>query len=273
MPNIDFTNVSSLTEAFRGCDSMSFDHVTSIVDGNPVFAKSKIVIRNMAGSCTQAFSGCHSLGYVDCDITSISKSTTSCNMMFDNTSIYDVKISTTDIYDFSYMFINLQTLDPVSGTTYHNFKNFSFNMNFTDPDYFFNPLNLTGMFMNTDFVNAPLFKIPDGSMVHGDLIMDYFFAYNQHLEVVPEYDLSKVTSLNGIVDGCSALKRFDAQFISASLDLSQTTDMDYAALKRVLGNLIGTDGPTLTLTLGAAYLAMLSDEDKKIATDKGWTLA
>ena len=271
IPNINFTNVSRLDYAFSGCENMSFDHVASIVDGNPVLAKSKIVIRNMDGSCTRAFANCTSLGYIDCDITSSSTST-SLNGMFDGAKLTDIKISTTDVFDFSYMFNSLRSNKGTTDKYFNDFNSFSFNMNFTDPDNY-HDLNLNGMFMSTEFMHAPLFKIPDATMFHKRLTMDYFLAYNQYLLVVPEYDLSNVGSLFGFVDGCIALEEFNAKFISASLDLSQTTDMSYAALKTVLRNLIGTGGPTLTLTLGPAYLAMLSDEDKKIAIDKGWTLA
>lgn len=272
MPNIDFTNVSTFSRAFDGCESMSFDHVTSIVDGNPVFAKSKIVAKNMAGSCTRAFANCTSLGYCDIDITSISKST-SCNTMFDGAYMRDIKFSTTDVYDFSYMFVNLRSSNGSTTDPYFtDLDNFSFNMNFTDPDYD-SDLNLIGMFSTSQFAHAPLFKIPDGSMIHKSIYMDYFFSYNEYLQVVPEYDLSKVVSLNGFVDGCYSLREFNARSISASLDLSQTTSMDRAALINVLYNLIGTGGPTLTLTLGPDNLAKLTDEDKAIATNKGWTLA
>ena len=269
IPNIDFTNVSTLTYAFSGCDSMSFDHVTSIVDGNPVFAKSKIVIRDLVGSCARAFANCHSLGYVDCDITT-KNPPSSCDAMFDSAWIRDVNISLTDIYNLTYMFVNVQTADPVTTTNYYDFNSFSLKLNFTDPKYD-GRLDLTGMFMSCQMRHAPLFKIPDGFMVRNYITMDYFLAYDQYLEVVPEYDLFYVNSLTGFVDGCYALSEFKAKGIRASLDLSQSNFMTHDTIIPVLRNLAATDGQTLTL--GPTYLAMLSDEEKAIATDKGWTLA
>lgn len=62
--------------------------------------------------------------------------------------------------------------------------------------------------------------------------------------------------------------------IAKSLDLSKTK-LDHESLLSVLNtlkDLTGT-GTTLTLTLGATLQAKLTDTEKAIATEKGWTLA
>ena len=59
--------------------------------------------------------------------------------------------------------------------------------------------------------------------------------------------------------------------MKVSFSLS-ATKLEHDALVVVLNNL-GTVTSTQTLTLGATKLALLSDEEKAIATNKGWTLA
>ena len=58
----------------------------------------------------------------------------------------------------------------------------------------------------------------------------------------------------------------------ASLDLSACTKLTHDSLMVVINGL-QTVTTTQKLTLGTVNLAKLTDEEKKVATDKGWTLA
>ena len=58
----------------------------------------------------------------------------------------------------------------------------------------------------------------------------------------------------------------------ASLDLSGCTKLTHDSLMVVINGL-QTVTTTQKLTLGSTNLAKLTDEEKKVATDKGWTLA
>ena len=60
--------------------------------------------------------------------------------------------------------------------------------------------------------------------------------------------------------------------MKVSFDISASTKFTEAALVEILNNL-ATVTTTTTLKMGATNLAKLTDADKKIATDKGWTLA
>ena len=61
--------------------------------------------------------------------------------------------------------------------------------------------------------------------------------------------------------------------INANLKISHSTKFTRDALLEILGNLKPQTSASKTLTMGETNLAKLTDEDKAIATNKGWTLA
>ena len=89
------------------------------------------------------------------------------------------------------------------------------------------------------------------------------------LESIPAYDLSNITSIN--ISNLYNLKEFHATGMKVSFNIS-STKFTREALVEILNNL-ATVTTTQTLTMGATNLAKLTDEDKAIATNKGWTLA
>ena len=72
--------------------------------------------------------------------------------------------------------------------------------------------------------------------------------------------------------GCTALEKIILTGIVRSFDIHYSTALSEQALIELF-NSIGVVTTTQTITLGSTLLAKLTDEDKKIATDKGWTLA
>ena len=92
------------------------------------------------------------------------------------------------------------------------------------------------------------------------------------LEEVPPMDVHEVTYFGNTFDECTSLKAIHMRGMKASFDISASTLFTREALVEILNNL-GTITSTETLTMGATNLAKLTDEDKAIATNKGWTLA
>lgn len=90
------------------------------------------------------------------------------------------------------------------------------------------------------------------------------------LESIPAYDLSNITSIN--LSNLYKLAEFHATGMKVSFNISSSTKFTREALVEILNNL-ATVTSTQTLTMGATNLAKLTDEDKLIATNKGWTLA
>lgn len=100
----------------------------------------------------------------------------------------------------------------------------------------------------------------------------YMFYYCTSLTAIPALNLSNVTAMNYAFTECTALTEFHATGMKVSFDLSSSTKMSESALVEVLNNL-ATVTSTKTLTLGSTLLAKLTEEEKAIATQKGWTLA
>ena len=60
--------------------------------------------------------------------------------------------------------------------------------------------------------------------------------------------------------------------IKVSFNIS-TTALQHDALVELINNGLATVTTTQTLTMGSTKLALLSDSEKQVALDKGWTLA
>lgn len=102
--------------------------------------------------------------------------------------------------------------------------------------------------------------------------MSQMFWHCGNLQTVPAFDCSNVTNMNNIFASCSSLKSVLMTNIGVSLDISASTLFERTDLVTILNNL-KTVTSTKTLKMGATNLAKLTDEDKLIATNKGWTLA
>lgn len=100
----------------------------------------------------------------------------------------------------------------------------------------------------------------------------HMFANNTALTTIPRLDMRKGTNFADMLLSCSALTSFGGYGIAYSFDLSMATNMGESALVKVLNSLASVTD-TQTLTLGETNLAKLSDDEKAIATAKGWTLA
>ena len=92
------------------------------------------------------------------------------------------------------------------------------------------------------------------------------------LTSIPQLDTSNVTNMSGMFDGCNKLQQIHMTGMKVSFDIHYSTLFTREALVEILNNLT-TVTSTQTLTMGSTNLAKLNDEDKAIATNKGWTLA
>lgn len=92
------------------------------------------------------------------------------------------------------------------------------------------------------------------------------------LTTIPQLNTSNVTNMNNTFASCSSLKSILMTNIGVSLNIASSTLFERSDLLVILNNL-KTVTSTKVLTMGATNLAKLTDEDKLIATNKGWTLA
>ena len=103
--------------------------------------------------------------------------------------------------------------------------------------------------------------------------MNNMFSDCRNLTNVPLFDTKNVTNMSYMFKGCSSLEAIHMININANLKISDSTKFTREALLEIIGNLKAQTSGTKTLEMGSTNLAKLTDEDKKIATDKGWTLA
>lgn len=105
------------------------------------------------------------------------------------------------------------------------------------------------------------------------LEMYNMFGLCKKLTTVPPFDVSKVYNLGIIFEKCSSLEEIHMININADLNIAASTRFTREALLEIIGNLKAQTSGNKTLTMGSTNLDKLTDADKKIATDKGWTLA
>lgn len=118
----------------------------------------------------------------------------------------------------------------------------------------------------SNLTSAPLFDISNVTD------MSYMFLFCSKLKIVPSFDISNVTNINSMFSNCSSLETIHMINIGEDLNISSSTKFTREALLEIIGNL-KTVTSTKTLTMGSKNLAKLTEEDKAIATNKGWTLA
>lgn len=94
---------------------------------------------------------------------------------------------------------------------------------------------------------------------------------------IPLLDASNVTNMLETFGHCSALENFGGlKNIKVGFSLSSSTKLTHESLMNVINNLydLASNGLSVqTLSLGATNLEKLTDEEKAVAVDKGWTLA
>ena len=95
-----------------------------------------------------------------------------------------------------------------------------------------------------------------------------------HLQSLPELDFSNVTDTTWSFRDCSSLTDLEGFVgLKTNLDLSYCTRLTHDSLMNVINKAADVTPSPATLTLGFTNLAKLSDEEKAVATAKGWTLA
>ena len=116
--------------------------------------------------------------------------------------------------------------------------------------------------------------LPDGfGQAATDLTQCFFYCDGLTSLTLPDGFGQAVTVTKECFRGCVSLTTITGNpNFKVSLDLASCTNLTHDSLMVVINGL-QTVTTTQTLTLGSANLAKLTDDEKKVATDKGWTLA
>lgn len=99
------------------------------------------------------------------------------------------------------------------------------------------------------------------------------FSHCSKITTIPQLDTSNVTDMGSMFSSCSSLTDIHMININASLNISSSKKFTREALVEIIGNLKAQTSGSKKLTMGSTNLAKLTDEDKAVATGKGWTLA
>ena len=109
---------------------------------------------------------------------------------------------------------------------------------------------------------------------------DYYqtFSYSRSLHTIEVIRVKKATKFTNTFTECFALANvtFEGE-IGQNLSMSACTKLTHESLMNIIGCLYdfvsNGETTTRTLTIGNENLSKLTDEEKAIATQKGWTLA
>ena len=102
--------------------------------------------------------------------------------------------------------------------------------------------------------------------------MSYMFYDCSMLTSVPALDASKCTNFNYMFTSCSKLTSIGMYGFTRSIDISKTA-LEHDAIVAFLNQAGTAYDSSQKITMGSTKLALLSNEEKAIATNKGWTLA
>ncbi len=105
----------------------------------------------------------------------------------------------------------------------------------------------------------------------------YVFCYSRVLKTIDKIIVAETTPMGYPFQGLSALEeiRFEGVIGQSGLNLNESPLLSHESIMSILAALkdYAGSGATYTLTLGATNLGKLTDAEKLIATQKGWTLA
>lgn len=269
--------LKSLDNLFNGCINLNnipediFYNSSNVTSGNSIFnncsslttiPNNLFVNNTQLTSLSSAFYGCSNITKIPSTLLNSNSNLTAIDNLFCGCS---------NLTQIPYgLFLGNINLQNISGT-------FSSCTNLTTmPSYLFSPcinVNNISTLLNgcTNLVSI------ENNCFYNSLFQttnfDNVFKGDSKLNNLELIDMSNATSVTEMFNGCSSLTTLGGfKGLSISLDLSSCSLLTTTSLLNVLSNL-ATVTTSQTLTLGTSNLSKLSDEQKAIATNKGWTLA
>ena len=261
IPNLiqynDTSEVTNMSYMYQWCKSTNFPqlNMSKVTNASYMFYNCKNIVTapilNLSNvqNCESIFRDCANL--TTCEISDFSNATNLNGLFATCRKLKNIasNLTTPKVTDTGFMFYdcNALTTAPEMNTS--------------------NVTNMTKMFYSCGkLTTVPLY---DTSKVTR---MEEMFWHCSDLQTVPAFDCTNVTNMNNIFSSCRSLKSRLMTNIGVSLNISASTLFEREDLVLILNNL-KTVTTAKVLTMGATNLAKLTDSDKAIATDKGWTLA
>lgn len=133
------------------------------------------------------------------------------------------------------------------------------------------PLSVRYIFNNCKaLVTAPEMDTRNVSGTDGEGMFYYCYA----LETIPEYDFRNFTSTSNCFAECTSLTNVGGFVgLKVSTQFQWSNLLTHDSLMNIITKAADVTKNPQTLTFGSTNLAKLTDEEKAIATSKGWTLA
>lgn len=239
IPQLDTWRVTNMRSMFYHCSSL-----TSI----PLLDTSNVEVMN------GMFEQCTSL--TDIPLLDTSKVTKMTNMFNNCTSLTTIPIlNTSNVIRTANMFYNCSSLTTIPQL---------------------NTSNVTIMY-SMFYECISLTSIPQLD-THSVTDMGFMFYGCSSLTSIPQLDATSLTNANNMFGySFNTLDKF-TEFggltnLKVNLDLTPCPKLTHDSLMNVINEAADVTSSPKTLTLGADNLAKLTDADKAIATNKGWTLA
>ena len=102
--------------------------------------------------------------------------------------------------------------------------------------------------------------------------MYQMFSFCKKLTTIPALDASSCTEMDSMLYNCNSLTSIGVYGFKRSINISNTA-LGHDAIVAFLNQAGTAYNSSQKITMGSAKLALLSDEEKAIATNKGWQLA
>ena len=233
IPELDTSNVTNMNNMFNGCNSLEV--IPKLDTSN---------VTNMSSM----FGNCYSLETIPeldtSNVTNMSNMFSGCRVL---KSIPE--LNTSNVTNMAGMLSGCYILETIPELN---------TSKVTDMYYMFNNCYSLETIPKLDTSN-----VTDMSSMFGN-------CYN--LQTIVEMDSNSATTLSSMFNKCYLLGEINLKNIKLTLNLSNSTMLSKEELIKIINNL-ATVSSTQTLTLGSTNLAKLTDDEKAIATNKGWSLA
>lgn len=159
-------------------------------------------------------------------------------------------LDTSNVHEMSYMFYNCSNLTTIPLLDMTNVNSVSSMFGYC-----------------TNLISIPKLIIPP--ILYS---LNSMFYGCTNLISIPQLNVSRIDDMSNIFYKCTNLEEIHMIGMKVKFNISSSTKFTREALVEILNNL-AMISTTQTLTMGSTNLAKLTDADKQIATNKGWTLA
>ena len=137
--------------------------------------------------------------------------------------------------------------------------------------------NITGTYQYTEKISDTKVEISVGQIVNGTQTGNMLstFLNAKGLVTIRKLTVDETVVFSGTFNGCFSLENLTmAGTIGQNgFNVSDSTKLTHDSLMSIINCLEAKTEGTWTVTLGTENLAKLTDAEKAIATEKGWTLA